>query len=527
VRELGHGGMATVYRALDTTLDREVAIKVLHPHLAHNDEARARFHREARAVAKLKHRNIIEVYDYSGPDSHQAYIAMELVQGLNLRDFVTEHPIRVPEVAVMILDQVAAAVAHAHEHSVIHRDIKPENVLMQSDGMLKLTDFGIAHVADAEHMTLTGTMIGSPAHMSPEQIEGRAVDARSDVFSLGTLLYFLATGKLPFDAPKPHAVLKQVAEARYEDPQRVIPAVGRYLSRIIGRCLRVEPAERYQTTGELVADLRSCLSEYGLQDTARELPRYFAAPEAYEEGLRPRVVEVLEKKAAAAMSAGRVAAAIETCNRILALDEGHARAMKLLRSATSTATRHRALRMGGMCAGAAAVLAVAAVVCSHLVMQGRTRAAGHFAGVAAAHAAAVRLAAFGAAVEGRRRETLASQTPKPSGTRRPPEAETMLLPRRAISLIASPPREPRDDLAPQRERVALDVTAYPPAAQIFIDGDSRGFGKAHASLPEGPHRIRLVHPTDKSCPPYEETITLDSANPPRGPLRLSLRCVHK
>src|SRR5688572_15357218 len=214
IGEIGHGGMATVYRARDTRLDRLVALKVMHPHLQGAKEARTRFAREAVTIARLKHPNILEIYDYSGEEGDTHYIATELLTGPTLKQLVDQHPDMPAEIAACLAILIARALGAAHAEGVIHRDVKPENVMMHENKAVKLTDFGIAQLVDMQGMTTTGQVLGSPAHMAPEQIEGRDCDARSDIFSLGTVLYLLATGELPFQGRNPHQVLKQIAEGQ-------------------------------------------------------------------------------------------------------------------------------------------------------------------------------------------------------------------------------------------------------------------------------------------------------------------------
>src|SRR5450432_3378863 len=183
LREVGQGGMAVVYQAVDETLKREVAIKILHQHLASEPESKARLEREAQSVAKLHHENILEIFDYSGPDSASSYIVTE---------FLGKHPISSPEIAALIAWEVGGALAHAHAAGIIHRDVKPENVMIRKDGLVKLMDFGIAQILDYQRMTVTGQLLGSPAYMAPEIIEGKPLDFRTDVFSVGIMLYLLA-----------------------------------------------------------------------------------------------------------------------------------------------------------------------------------------------------------------------------------------------------------------------------------------------------------------------------------------------
>src|SRR5262249_30723842 len=158
-------------------------------------------------VAKLRHENILEIYDYSGPESSDSYIVTEFIHGTTLKQFVSDHPLDFPEVAEMIASEVARALEHAHHLGIIHRDIKPENVMIRSDGLIKLTDFGIAQIVDKERMTITGQLLGSPAYMSPEHVEGRTLDFRTDVFGVGIITYQLACGQLPFRGKNPHEVL--------------------------------------------------------------------------------------------------------------------------------------------------------------------------------------------------------------------------------------------------------------------------------------------------------------------------------
>jgi serine/threonine-protein kinase len=218
--------MAVVYRGLDRSLKRHVAVKVLHRHLADHDEARDRFEREAHAVAKLRHENILEIFDYSGKAGGESYIVTEFIDGKTLKQSVTDHPPKFAEIGAMIVVQICRALVHAHGQGVLHRDVKPENVMIRSDGVVKLTDFGISQMVDAQRMTVTGQLLGSPAYMSPEHVEGRPLDFRTDVFAAGIVLYQLTVGKLPFEGKNPHEILKRIAECRFGDPRQLNPRVG-------------------------------------------------------------------------------------------------------------------------------------------------------------------------------------------------------------------------------------------------------------------------------------------------------------
>ncbi|MCA9563018.1 MAG: serine/threonine protein kinase, partial [Myxococcales bacterium] len=249
--EVGFGGMSVVYRAEDDVLGREVAVKLLHGHLARRQDARERFHREARAVAKLHHPNIVEIYDYSAEESHNAYIVTEFIRGPTLREFVENRGVPFPEIGVMICVHVAEALQHAHSKGIVHRDVKPENIMIRPDGVVKLMDFGIARVRDGTKMTETGSLLGSPAHMAPEVIAGEEPDARADVFSFGTVLYYVTTGFLPFEGRNAPAMLRAISEGRYMPPEMRDARIGKDLGEVIVRCLEIEPGDRYDSIAEV------------------------------------------------------------------------------------------------------------------------------------------------------------------------------------------------------------------------------------------------------------------------------------
>jgi serine/threonine-protein kinase len=339
--EIGHGGMATVYRARDSSLDRFVALKVLHPHLQRTSEARARFTREAKSVARLRHPHILEIYDYSGEASDETYIAAELLTGPTLKDFVLKHKEVPPEVAVCIALQLADALSEAHAKGIIHRDVKPENVLIHEDRCVKLTDFGIAHMVDTHTFTATGQILGSPGHMAPEQVEGGTCDARSDVFSLGTVLYFCATGRLPFIGRNPHHLLKLLLGGEYPDPLRLRPVVGEELAGIMNKALARAPVDRFQSAAEMAGELRAFLVEMGIDDPNEMLARYLADPEEVSREVHHQSLEMLLAIGAAAAKAGDVPKAQAALSRALALDDGNERALKLLGSLGRRRRRNR------------------------------------------------------------------------------------------------------------------------------------------------------------------------------------------
>ncbi|QSQ15815.1 serine/threonine-protein kinase [Myxococcus landrumensis] len=332
LEQLGSGGMSVVYKGLDTALDREVAVKVLHPHLAGKDESRRRLAREARAVAKLHHPNILEVFDFSAADAQDAFIVTEYIRGRTLKTVLDEGPLDPPELAAMIIHELAAALAHAHEAGVIHRDLKPENVMVREDGVLKLMDFGIARLLDIEErMTVTGTLVGSPAHMSPEIIEGLEAGPAADVFSVGIMFYAAMTGRLPFSAPNTTATLKRILDGDYEDPRRRLPALSDELADICARCLQRDPTQRYPDAGKLRDALADYLAGLGFARVGEELVSFFADPTSYRKLARQRIVAALLERGERMLAEKRTSRALGCLNQVLALDAQNTRALGLLK----------------------------------------------------------------------------------------------------------------------------------------------------------------------------------------------------
>jgi serine/threonine-protein kinase len=347
VDEIGRGGMAVVYRARDTALNREVALKLLHPHLAKHDEARRRFQREAHAVARLSHSCVVEIYDYSGEDdtelqTDEVFIVMELVEGTTLRKFLDSHPDDpLPaEAAALIARQVFSALDDAHVENVIHRDVKPENILIGPGGSIKLSDFGIAHLAGVDQMTVTGQILGSPAYMSPEHIEKAELDPRADIFSVGTLLYEMTVGSLPFHGSNPHQIIKRIVEGYYDHPMSVNPTIGHQIAKVIVRCMQREPERRYDTAGEAMRDLDAALKSMGIGSPEEELPAFFEDPQSWGESRRPQVIARTLELGQAARKARQLPEAMDHFNRVLALEPGNRKAL----DAVSGLSRRRHVR---------------------------------------------------------------------------------------------------------------------------------------------------------------------------------------
>ena len=257
VAELGRGGMGVVYKGHETSLNRYVAIKVLADALAHDESVKERFLREARSMAALNDPHIIQIY-FIGEDAGQTYFVMEFVDGESLGSVLKREGKLTPENAAKVIYQTAQGLATAHDKGVIHRDIKPGNLMLTSRGMVKIADFGIALSAQdfSKKLTSTGEFVGTPGYLSPEVCQGKPVDQRSDIFSLGIVLFECLAGRMPFTDESPLGLMLEVVKAQIPDVCSLNKDVDPELSRILSKMVAKEPADRYQSCQELIADLQ-------------------------------------------------------------------------------------------------------------------------------------------------------------------------------------------------------------------------------------------------------------------------------
>ena len=302
--ELGRGAMGAVYRAQDPMIEREVAIKTLLPNLPQEviAEVRERFIREARSAGRLSHPNIVTIYDV-GEQNGMAYMAMELLQGHSLQQ-VLRHPQRLAfNTVARLIAQVADALDHAHRANIVHRDVKPANIMIDNTGRAKLTDFGVAYVPSST-MTQTGTALGSPRYMSPEQVLGQPLDGRSDIFSLGVVLYEALTRRTPFEEPQDttvFALMNRIAGTPHTPLRKLDPQIPEAFERIADRALAKKPADRYQHAGEMAADLRkitgdpaAAAASTGYEKTIALGTQPVARP-PQDEALRTQLITDLDK----------------------------------------------------------------------------------------------------------------------------------------------------------------------------------------------------------------------------------------
>jgi serine/threonine-protein kinase len=259
LRLLGSGGMGTVYEARDPVLERRVAVKVLSAELARQQELRERFLREAQAAGRLRHPNIVQVYDV-GESNGRLFLAMEFVAGSDLERVIQDVPLSI-EWKLDLLRQICDGLGHAHKHGVVHRDVKPANIRVTPTGDVKVMDFGVAQLHAATGLTKRGLVLGSVHYISPEQVEGRPVDARSDIFSVGAIAFELLSGKRPFDAESVTAVMARVAYGSADLNLLPRTPYSPGLEAIVMNALAHRPQDRYETLEDMRAELLRLVRE--------------------------------------------------------------------------------------------------------------------------------------------------------------------------------------------------------------------------------------------------------------------------
>ena len=265
IRKIGQGGMSIVYEGLDEKLKRPVAIKILHPFLASNEEYRSRFLREAETVARLSHPNIVQIFDVATAFDEQLYIVTELLDGETLAEFSkVVHFSQFPELSAMVIFHVAEALMHAHQKGIIHRDIKPENIMVLKNGQIKLMDFGIASLGSEDSITQSGTLMGSLAHLAPEVIKGQKALIQSDIFSLSTVFFWMLTDELPFKGSSPHALLKAIVDTNPKKVQSLSPYITDDIALVVERGMKKDPDARFKNFDEFCDAIEKALSKMGL-----------------------------------------------------------------------------------------------------------------------------------------------------------------------------------------------------------------------------------------------------------------------
>lgn len=296
-RLIGQGAMGKVYLATDPKLGRQVAIKVLATATG-DDQVRARFRLEARAIAALKHPNIVELYDYSGENANDLYLVMEYISGPSLDLLQRQHGNMSEPTVLCIVHELCLALAHAHAHQVVHRDLKPENVLL-SQGRVVLTDFGVVKAVaksallGVSRVRTRTQVLGTPGFMAPEQFGGKQIDHRADIFALGAVMYCLATGKLPYQGGSVDEIYENLKGGRYKDPREHHKLLSPGFCQLIAKCLAPKPKDRFNNCEEVRSQTLNLLASHGVSEMRQELAAFEKNPASYALEQRQRSVDVL------------------------------------------------------------------------------------------------------------------------------------------------------------------------------------------------------------------------------------------
>lgn len=529
--ELGHGGMATVYRATDTRLQREVALKLLHEHIAARPENRSRFIREARAAARLRHPNILQIYNFSHPDDLNGYMATELINGPTLRAMDIHDLYIYPELAACLMWIITGALEEAHKAGIIHRDIKPENIMIDAHGAPRLMDFGLARVRDGERMTATGTLMGSPAHMAPEIVEGKDYDKRVDIFALGTVLYYLCTGTLPFDANNPATLLQKILGGQYVPAQERNERIVAPLNDIIDRMLARNPADRYASAQAVQEDLSAYLHALDQDAPDQVFRHWWNERDAFIKTWKPKLIARITTLAETAVEAGKshIPEALDWANRLLILDPGSEAGNNLLLR-ISTQSAHAALRRRilmivlAMIATAVPLLTLRFCImppdppsithdglvtttylnqlrgaqelhAEHVAQNAATYVHGQaldVAGNPTLHTIILAAEKFG---EARDRASEEAQK-RAAALRREASHQALRNQRDATSNKPNNRAETPQDEHPTRHGPNLLISVLPPKAELYLDGEKvcENTPRCELELPQGQYRISGRHP---------------------------------
>ena len=524
LQKIGEGGMATVYRGRHLTLGRDVAIKVLHPHLSASPRNRQRFAREALAIEHLDHDNILKIFDYSGTDAEDSFIVTEFVDGVTLHQLLLDHGRLPSEVATLIGLKLCYALEYAHGAGIIHRDLKPENVMIRRDGTVKLMDFGIARFLDEVHLTVTGALVGSPAYMSPEQAMEHVLDLRSDLFSLGTLLFHVVTGQLPFSGGNPSIILRNIIEGNRPEALELAPEISGGLADVVERLLQVEPDQRPQTAGAVRELLDDVLAEVSIDpaDPRWSVQSWLLDAPAWKAQLDAHLRVALLEQGNARLAAGDHLGALRLLNRLLSIDEDNTEVMELLQGMHSApvAEKGRTWRawLGGGFAllVACSLLAVALWPTSPPDAPDPTPAALPATPVSARAAGAVAGTRSGTTAATDRAEgpSVDAAPLLPVSTARPADPRSSSSPplraaARAAERVRSP--SPVEEAPPAVEPALLTIVVPGTWADITIDGEKKGrTGRIDGAIQLEPGTHVLEVENDFSLP-YVQSFTVGPA----------------
>ncbi len=500
LEKVGEGGMATVYRGRHATLNRTVAIKVLHPHLSSSTRNRKRFAREARAIEHLRHPNVLEIYDYSGVDAGDCYIVTEFVTGETLSALLWRRGRLPSEVAALIALDLALALAYAHRESILHRDLKPDNVMIRTDGTVKLMDFGIARFLDESQVTMTGALVGSPAYMSPEQARQGKLDRRSDLFSLGTLLFQSATGQLPFSGGNPSLILRNIVEGNRPTVAELAPAISPALGDVIERLMASQPEARFDSAEAVALAVEGVLAESGID---RNLPEwsvasYLSAPEAWEQQLEAHLRIFLLARGKGLLEAGDHLAALRLFNRLLSMDSENPEVLALVSQLHGAA---RPKRRVGVLLGATTLGVLACALIAAYAIAPSQRPVAVSLPTPPTHEGVAKVAALAPP------RPVPLDAPAPAGVEATPPTPPLILPRpvpRPVGLPPTPEVLTAPAPAPALYGTVVIVTNGL-VADVYSGSRKVGQTGREIELTQGTYSLRIE---SEGFEPVETTVTI-------------------
>lgn len=509
-REIGTGGMATVYLATDTVLHRQVALKMLHPHLLKNPRTLQRFRNEAHAVARLSHENIIGVFDYGEDSDDRRYLVMEYINGVTLEDLLAVHRVLPNLVLLELMHQVLSGLCAAHVAGVFHRDIKPSNIMVDQAGRVKIMDFGIAYLMNQEALTMTGAFVGSPNYISPEQAEGGKLSTKSDVFSVGAVMYECACGRVPFAEETVHGTIYSVV---HDTP---VPAFRRHanlladVSALINECLCKEPRSRPDAR-EAMARIEELRAGLGVNLGRRRLQDFLSSPESYKRQEQRELHHVLSLRGRELSKRRKTVRSLKffaQARQFGQLSQADERMISRMKRSSSVARI-------GVAAGFAFLL-VSAIFVSVVILdlpgfvRSRIAAGGHSAVPVSDTAAVGSVPAGSSAIEpvaGGRvpADSTLGSTAVETAQSRPLGGAPTPRQRRPSRATTSSPRQAGNGNG------FLAIKTKPPWTEIYVDGVFVGVFPNISVVPVSPGRHVIVLKNDR-CYDHRESITVGHAD---------------
>ncbi|MBN1306792.1 MAG: protein kinase, partial [Chitinispirillaceae bacterium] len=494
-KKIGAGGMASVFLASDAVLNREVALKMVHPHLLHHPETMKRFSNEARAIASLSHENIIKIFDF-GEARSRSFIVMEYINGITLEALIAREGTIPNLVATELALQSLSGLVCAHEKGIYHRDIKPANILIDDKGRLHITDFGIAHLVNAESVTLTGSFLGSPHYISPEQVSNKPVRGNTDVFSLGVVLYQCLTGGVPFNADTPHGVINEILNVDPPSPGVRNSQVLFWLSDIVESCL-IKDASKRPGSRELYCRLENACRTEAIRTGKNRVSAFVSNPAVAREAEDAEIFTLYREKALAALRQRHIAAALRAFEQASRFGALAASDRKVIDRAARQSFFRRGLLIGvGFVFGAGLIILVTAFVYKSILLSPRLPAEPV---VPQPINTATPDNTTPSSVPDDRLPSAASVargSPAPdSGTTATTNSPSSVLRTAAPSLLQPDNDTPAAPDAPATLPVGfLKCLTNPPWVTIYIDGIERGTTPTLSAVPLSPgnHTMHLV-----------------------------------